>query len=354
MPQKSIFPTEAETSLFVNQLHVNCWTDRNVQIPRYVNGVPVEFRQTLRLQSLGRLVGNVAPSKAANIFNSKVLEVSSDAFGALPPEWRFNRLPPAGQQANPVVNDSLVHCLHNKSVIPVHNLRHVRASGELELGDGSILADVDTIIFCTGYEYDCSILPDDINPMMVPHPEWDELPKVNGRRLVDLYQGIYSLQYPMSLAFVGLAGFPTSQMPCTDLVTMGIAQVWKGNYKLPSTMEMKKEIDVRHAWLTNMAKYENNPGVAPHRVKPGLWLQFLHSAAGTGVNEKLGYGWQGWWYWVTNFTFCNSLMGGILSPHIWRLYDGRRKRWDGAKEAIMRTNNMVKSRNSVLQGVKTT
>lgn len=56
-------------------------------------------------------------------------------------------------------------------------------------------------------------------------------------------------------------------------------------------------------------------------------MTWLHDAAGTGVNEKLGYGWKGWWYWLVRNGECRDLMNGVNSPYIWRLFEGRRKKW---------------------------
>jgi dimethylaniline monooxygenase (N-oxide forming) len=40
------------------------------------------------------------------------------------------------------------------------------------------------------------------------------------------------------------------------------------------------------------------------------------------------------------------LMDGIYSPHVYRLFDsnGKRKKWDGAREAIEKVNEDVKKR----------
>jgi len=57
--------------------------------------------------------------------------------------------------------------------------------------------------------------------------------------------------------------------------------------------------------------------------------------AGTGTDSYLGYGWKGWWFWVYDFRLCNLLMG-FDTPLAERLFAGKRKRWEGAREAIFR------------------
>ena len=46
--------------------------------------------------------------------------------------------------------------------------------------------------------------------------------------------------------------------------------------------------------------------------------------------------------WLRERRFCNLLMGGIWSPSIHRVFStGKRKCWDGAREAIERVNERV-------------
>jgi dimethylaniline monooxygenase (N-oxide forming) len=76
-------------------------------------------------------------------------------------------------------------------------------------------------------------------------------------------------------------------------------------------------------------------------VNEGSWRKFIHDAAGTGVNEYLGFGWQGWSYWLRERKFCGLLMTGVDGPHVYRLFPSREggpKRWKGAREAIEKVN----------------
>lgn len=314
-----------------------------VQIPRYSKGMPVEFSVSLRLQALSRLIGTIAPSKWAIIFNRKCLEISHDSFGTLPAEWRLNN-PPDGRMCNPIINDKIVDLLRASKVSIIQSMRSVNSSGEIELVNGQNLQDVDTIILCTGYNYDFSAIPESLNPMRHSNPLWEASATTSGRKLVHLYQGIFSLDYPESLAYIGVSGFPASQMPLNDLISMALAQLWKGAVPMPSKEEMEREVDGRHKWLLEMAMGKDGPTVLPGRMNAGSWLQWLHEVAGTGVNENLGYGWRGWLYWLKEFRFCKGLMSGVNSPHIWRLYEGRRKRWDGAREALLTVNAEARRR----------
>lgn len=71
-------------------------------------------------------------------------------------------------------------------------------------------------------------------------------------------------------------------------------------------------------------------------------MKWANDAAGTGVNEYLGYGLKGWWFWLTNMRLCNVLMGGVYSPHLYRVFEGKRRKWDGAGAEIERVNEAVR------------
>ena len=87
---------------------------------------------------------------------------------------------------------------------------------------------------------------------------------------------------------------------------------------------MNRDIDAHHAWAATMA---GDAGTFREVVQQGPWIKWLNDAAGTGVNENLGYGVQGWMYWLREPKFCSLLMTGVDSPHVMRLFDGRRKSW---------------------------
>jgi len=66
--------------------------------------------------------------------------------------------------------------------------------------------------------------------------------------------------------------------------------------------------------------------VFPGLVKAGQWMSWANEMAGMGVDEHLGYGWKGWWFWVTNMPFWNLLPEGTNPPYIYGLFDGKRKK----------------------------
>ena len=123
-----------------------------------------------------------------------------------------------------------------------------------------------------------------------------------------------------------------------DLASMAVAQIWKGASQLPSVKEMNQQIDTHHAWLNALVDRET---VASDFVQEESWLRWCHDAAGTGINENLGYGTTGWSFWAKDMRLSNLLMGGVETPFALRLFDGKRKKWDEAREAIINVNKEV-------------
>lgn len=78
------------------------------------------------------------------------------------------------------------------------------------------------------------------------------------------------------------------------------------------------------------------------------WTAWADRTAGTGVNEYLGWGWKGWKFWFQEPRFCSLLMGGIYSPHIYRYFDGKRKKWGGARAEIERLHRVESAKSKTM------
>jgi dimethylaniline monooxygenase (N-oxide forming) len=255
------------------------------------------------------------------------------------PEWRFEA--GAGKPGKvPVVSDTLVPCLEHGSIESVHGVKRILSGTEVELDDGSIVG-VDAIIYCTGYKTDFSLLSPAYDPTSRPR-SWLAAPGSNGKSLFRLYHNIFSLEKPDSLAFLGNIHTTLGGFPIFDMASMALTQVWAGRSCLPSKAAMDEAMDRHHEWLVEQAQRTCN--VSPGQCDAGTWVTAMDDLAGTGVNEYLGYGWKGWLFWLRERSFCNLLMGGIWSPHIHRMFEGKRKRWDGAREAIERVNERARER----------
>lgn len=82
----------------------------------------------------------------------------------------------------------------------------------------------------------------------------------------------------------------------------------------------------------------------PTVVRASDWMDWVNEVAGTNLGQNLGYGLAGWKFWLSDRKFCNMLMDGLLSPHAYRLFAGKRKAWDGARDAIIAMNKDIEAR----------
>lgn len=298
-------------------------------LPRMLNGSPIDHAHSLRLFNLQCLILKHFPHAGERFFNNFVKSLQDKRF-TLRPEWGFE---PA--QKVPIVSDSLVDYLESGAIESTKGVRDILDTNTVELDDGRQLA-VDVIIWCTGYTSDFSIIDARYDPTAPPTAAWSAAQGANGKDMFELWQNVFSTHKPESLAFVGNVHFTAGGFQIFDMAAMAVAQVWKGNSKLPGREQMKREVSMHHAWLADLAARGYN--VSPANVDAGPWMRAMDELGGMGVSEYLGYGWKGWWFWVRNMRFCNLMMGGIWSPCIYRVFDGKREKWGGAKEAIESVN----------------
>ncbi|KAL6233056.1 hypothetical protein BDW75DRAFT_242379 [Aspergillus navahoensis] len=275
------------------------------------------------------------------LYNWSVLQLQNQLH-TLRPEWELNENLPPFTQRLPLINDDIIAAMHEGKIIPVPNLAEVLDAQTVLLSDGTTISDLDAIIFCTGYKPDFSIL-DDYEAQFsrvyyYPHKDNCETDPSSApssaKPLPRLYQNIFSLDYPDSLAYVCGVGFQMAAFHVYDLASMALAQVWKGAVPLPPLETMRAQVEQHYQWIVSRAQLGS---VHPDLVQAPEWYIWVNETAGTGVYQKLGYGVAGWKFWWQDRVFCNTLMHGMFSPHTYRLFDGpRRRKWDGARAEILR------------------
>ncbi|KAK6342007.1 hypothetical protein TWF730_001489 [Orbilia blumenaviensis] len=255
-------------------------------------------------------------------------------------EWRLLPAPPVVNVV-PVMNDYLLDYLDAGRLKSVHGIKRYLDDGtSIEMEDGEILRSIDAVIYCTGYTYDYSYLEKEANPTAFPTPEWDRMEHAGTTRYPRLYWGIFSTEYPESLAFIGpYRGHSLSAFSNSDLMSTAVSQIWAGNYPVPTKPEMDAWCNAHY--LTTL-KYVSHWRLSNIAADSGALSKWLNDAAGNGINENLGWGWEGWQFWWNNMGLYYTIMDGVDSAHIQRLFNGRsgkgRKRWDGAKNAIYQAN----------------
>jgi dimethylaniline monooxygenase (N-oxide forming) len=301
-------------------------------VPRMIDGLPVDYTLSIRLFTVQCLILRLFPGFGERFFD-KFLKGIQDKHYKLRPEWGFE---PA--QKTPLLNDNLVDFLESGSVESVKGVKRILSGTEVELEDGKKV-HVDVLIWCTGFKSDFSMIDPRFDPT-VPYTSttaWSSAPGSNSKSMFNLWHNVFSLAKPDSLAFLGNVVFAIGGFQIFDTASMAIAQVWKGASRLPPQAQMEKDVQKHHEWLSDQASRGFN--VSPALVVAGPWTRTMDDLGGTGINEYLGYGWKGWWFWCTNMCLCNQLMAGIWTTHVYRVFEGKkRKKWDGARQAIERLN----------------
>jgi dimethylaniline monooxygenase (N-oxide forming) len=318
-----------------------------------VDGKAFDHSMTRRTMTISRLIACISPSFFANMMGNMLLKAQKKAFPQLLGHPSFSpdrQLEPASNRI-PVFSADLAENLVNGTAQAVTGIAQISGPRSVTLTDGTILEDIDAIIVCSGYSYDFSLIPAAANPS---NPDFapDHFTRFksapfyspNMTPFARLYRGFVSEVYPDSLAFLGHVLIMKPGFPLYDLITMALASLWTGGYPLPSPREMNKDINGHYDYVVSLLHKAPlpHPGFRLNGRATYLWL---NEVAGTGVNERLAScRWPAWKLWWQDRVFYNLLMGGIDSPHVYRLFDtGRgRKPWSGARRAIEEANEDVK------------
>lgn len=273
--------------------------------------------------------------KLYELLSNKMLQKFQDAAFTVKPEWRLSPAPSI-RHSVPIISDNLIQNFASGVVTSVRPLTKVVDDHTVELDDGTQL-EVDSVIWCTGYKMDFGFMDKSVDPTRETTSRWANSRGARGKPLARLYQNMFSLDHPDSLAFMGCVAFATGAFPLYDLASMALGQVWVGNSPLPSMEEMGRSVERQHEWICSTA--EKGPAI-PSWVRQGEWNAWANATAGTGIAENLGWGIKGWSLWWWEREWYRMLVDGIYSPHLLRMFDGKRKKWDGAREAIEKINKV--------------
>ncbi|KAK6353456.1 hypothetical protein TWF696_005420 [Orbilia brochopaga] len=305
---------------------------------------PTDLRISRRISTISLKFFNAFPRIATRASEFGVEYAMKSAIGSkMRKEWRLLPAPPI-QNSPPTVNDYMVDYLISDKIKSVHGIKRFLPDGtSIEMLDGEILTDIDAVVYCTGYRYDFSYLGQDADPTFPSTPEWDAIPHAKITPYARLYWGIWSERYPESLAFIGpYRGHSFSAFANADLTSTAIANVWKGNYPTPTQEEMRAWCDANYR---TALKTVTNWRLQSIGCKPLELQRYLNAASGNGVNESLGWGWEGWKFWISNPRLYYLIMDGVDTSYLQRLFDVHgergRKKWDGARDAILRANGKL-------------
>ncbi|KAM0546701.1 hypothetical protein ACHAPJ_010738 [Fusarium lateritium] len=318
-------------------------------LPRRVKGKAFEHTMSRRIAMCVRAFGSLWPSGFGSAMTKGLTNMRNKQWPFLkkllesrPVDGVLHRVP--------LFSEDFADNLQNGNVTSVLGIREVTGPKSLVLTDGTVLDDIDALIFCSGYGYDFSVVKGTANPTNPAlAPDRHERIKatkyyVEGDDFARLYRGFLSEQFPESLAFLGHAIVMKPPFVLYDIFSMALGGLWSGSYPIPGPEERRRDIDDHYDFVVNILK----KGPFPHlgaRFRAVGTYEFLNQAAGTGVTDRLGcFSWEAWKLWWNDRKFYNLLMDGIDVPAVYRLFDtGRgRKPWAGAREHIIKMNQQSK------------
>ncbi|KZV79193.1 FAD/NAD(P)-binding domain-containing protein [Exidia glandulosa HHB12029] len=126
----------------------------------------------------------------------------------------------------------------------IHDVKPVRqfsldpASGKViaELGDDTVIRDIDLVVAATGYRYD---VPSLRVPSRDGSAQDEPITPPDGHRMLGLYRHIFHARFP-TLAFIGYS-IAWSPFANSEAQASVVARAWAGRIDVPSVEEMIKD-----------------------------------------------------------------------------------------------------------------
>lgn len=301
-------------------------------IPTWRKGVPGDLMITWRRRQMSAFLQRYLPRFHRWSTDTALRFVMRSHWGRLDPEWRI--LPSHSiTHAMPGATNSLIPLLQEGKITSVHGIKRFTGPSSLELNDGTVLENIDTVMCATGYTANFDV---------VPFLEQSRPPNYTGPDLVRLWMNIFPPQYADSMALLCHSAYGKNNgFSFNDVQSMAVSNIFRHTHPLPPQSAMNKQIDAHHAWLAHRHR-EEPTGFQPSAVRTWEFQQFLHDAAGTGM-ENLGWGWKGWKFFFKEPKMSWLMNNGVETAHAFRFFEtGKRRTWVGAREAIVRANEAVK------------
>jgi dimethylaniline monooxygenase (N-oxide forming) len=120
-----------------------------------VDGKPFDHHRTYRKGQILGLMTRYTESLWMKIMDSFILRMRNRIYD-LKPEWGLDPAPSFSQQ-RPILSDNLIDNFSKGLITSLPEIREVLSATTIEFVDGNQV-DVDSIIWCTGYTLDYSIL----------------------------------------------------------------------------------------------------------------------------------------------------------------------------------------------------
>ncbi|CAG5136608.1 unnamed protein product [Candidula unifasciata] len=255
-------------------------------VPNYVLGVPTDLY-------------------ACRFFLYLPKSVTNFVFGALislvqgsPWKWGLNPKMKA-LETQPTVSPTLIHHIQRGNIKIKPDIKEIKDS-TVHFVDGST-ADVDRIIYCTGYKIDLPFLPKSVKEQVT----------VGESNEMQLYRNVFLPEIGASLAFIGFVQ-PASGglLTMSEIQARWFSELCKGKIRLPSKPDMNADIKDKRE-LSQRRWYKS----ARHTIQqdPIIYTDEIASVIGAKPdllkNPSLA--------WRLMFSSCGVSQWRLNGPHKW-------------------------------------
>ena len=267
------------------------------------------------------------PSVTGKILDTVFSTNFKKKYGTNDPAWGFIQKPSLADGIHTVTcNDGLIPAVKSDELASKPGIKRISSPNSLELDNGEILEDIDTLIMCTGYANDMHMLSEAVTYAKPTNP--------NAAPIPNLYMNVFPPKYASSFAVASFTHVNGAQPPARELTAMALTQIWSGNSALPPVCEMETWIKNHDAW--RRPRMLKEPGMHQGDILTRPWMYFLHEAAGTQMYEHVGWGWKAWALWWRDKELYNALAHGPATAYGHRLFGtGKRRVWSGARQAVV-------------------
>ena len=302
--------------------------------PTWRDNTPADLLLSWRKRQSGFLLQRYFPELARWIGDKALNYMMHKIWKDLDPAWRI--LPsPSITTSLPGASDTIIPLLKAGRLTSMHGIKRFLGPRTIEFNDGSILEDVDAVICATGYSADLAV---------VPFLSTSKPPGYSGPELLRLWHNIFPPKYADSMALLCHSAYGKNNgFSFNDVQSMAVSNIFRHTHPLPSLTTMESDIDKHHEWLVSRWALDKTPSSFDRSmVKSWEFQGFLHDAAGTGM-ENLGWGLKGWLFWFKDRKMSYLMNNGVETAHAFRYFEtGKRKTWEGARDAIIKANEAVK------------
>ncbi|KAF2733991.1 putative dimethylaniline monooxygenase [Polyplosphaeria fusca] len=302
-------------------------------IKTWLKGSPADLSVTWRRRQIGAFMQKYLPRLHRWGADTSLKFLMRHSWGKLDPQWRIEPSHSA-LLSLPGASNSLIPLLKEGKISSLHGIKRFTGPRSVEFTDGTTLDDIDAVICGTGYSANLSVASSFL--------EHSRPPNYSGPELTRMWMNVFPPKYADSMALLCFSAYGKNNgFSFNDVQAMAVSNIFRGVHPLPPLKTMNAHIDAHHEWLAQ--RWRIDPlGFQPSSVKTWEFQDFLHDAAGTGM-ENLGWGWKGWKFFFADPKMSWMMNNGVETAHAFRYFEtGKRRTWEGAREAIIKANEAVK------------